>query len=61
MKKFRSGADMIKTVSDLMKAFSDEEKKKLDGQYLTHAPTIGAMYEGLSREILSRSIPEGLR
>lgn len=51
---------MIKTVSDLMKAFSDEERKKLDGQYLTHAPTIGAMYEGLSRDILSRSIPEDL-
>lgn len=52
--------EMIKTVADLMKAFADEERKKLDIQKIAHAPTIGAMYEGLSREILTRTIPENL-
>lgn len=51
---------MIKTVADLLKAFSDEERKKLDAVELTHAPTIGAMYEGLTKELVNRSLPEEL-
>lgn len=51
---------MIKTVADLLKAFSDEERKKLDAVELVHGPTIGAMYEGLTKELLNRSLPENL-
>lgn len=51
---------MIKTVADLLKAFSDEERAKLDAEELTHGPTIGAMYEGLTKEIVDRSLPENL-
>lgn len=54
---------MIKTVAELLKAFSDAERAKLDAEELTHGPTIGSMYEGLTKEIVDRSIPEefGLR
>ena len=41
---------MIKTAADLLKAFTDAERAKLDGEELTHGPTIGAMYEGLTKE-----------
>ena len=51
---------MIKSVAELLKAFADEERKKLDAQQIEHAPTIGAMYERLTKELLSRSIPEEL-
>ncbi len=51
---------MIKTVADLLKAFADEEREKLDQEKIAHGPTIGDMYEGLTREILSRTIPEEL-
>lgn len=51
---------MIKTVSDLLKAFADEERKKLDAEQLSHGPTIGSMYEGLTKEVLDRSLPPEL-
>lgn len=49
---------MIKTVSEFLNEFLIEEKRKLDSFSLSHAPTIGKMYEGLSAEILSKGIPE---
>lgn len=51
---------MIKTVAELLKAFSDAERAKLDAEELTHGPTIGSMYEGLTKEIVDRSIPAEL-
>ena len=51
---------VIKTAADLLKAFTDAERAKLDGKELTHGPTIGAMYEGLIKEIADRSLPEEL-
>ncbi|MGJ0485998.1 MAG: DUF6602 domain-containing protein [Methylomicrobium sp.] len=51
---------MIKTVAELLKAFVDEEKAKLDVEELTHGPTIGSMYEGLTKETIERSLPDGL-
>lgn len=51
---------MIKTVADLLKAFIDEEKEKLDSYNLTHGPTIGAMYEGLTKDVINKSIPPEL-
>lgn len=51
---------MIKTVAELLKAFSDAERAKLDAEELTHGPTIGSMYEGLTKEIVDRAIPADL-
>lgn len=52
---------MIKNISELLQAFKNEEKAKLDAYELSHGPTIGDMYEGLSKDILSRAIPQQLQ
>ncbi|MBA3966912.1 MAG: hypothetical protein H0X47_14300 [Nitrospirales bacterium] len=51
---------MIKTVAELLSAVAYEERKKLDTYQIIHAPSIGAMYEGLSRTLLQRALPESL-
>jgi hypothetical protein len=51
---------MIRTVSELLRHFVDAERKVLDRERVTHGPTIGAMYEGLTRNVLERSIPQEL-
>lgn len=51
---------MIKTVAELLGAIAREERQKLDTYQIVHAPTIGEMYEGLSRNILEKALPEGL-
>ena len=48
---------MITKVSDLLKGFIDEERRKLDQFSLTHGPTIGKMYEGLTSNVLNKAIP----
>lgn len=48
---------MIKTVSDILNGFIEEERKKLDQFDLKHGPTIGAMYEGLTADVLNKAIP----
>lgn len=48
---------MIRNIADIIKAFSDEERAKLDAFEVEHRPTIGAMYEGLTNTILEKSIP----
>lgn len=51
---------MITTVAELLQQLMSKEREKLDAQKITHPPTIGAMYEGLARDIVSRSIPVNL-
>nr|WP_319393773.1 DUF6602 domain-containing protein [uncultured Desulfobacter sp.] len=51
---------MIRTIADLLNSFMNEESKKLDEYELNHGPTIGNMYEGLSKKILDKTIPESL-
>lgn len=51
---------MIKDVAELLQGFIDEETAKLKEYKLRHGPTIGDMYEGLSAELLHRSIPQQL-
>jgi hypothetical protein len=51
---------MISTVTDLLEALRHKEVQLLDKQDITHAPTIGRMYEGLTRKILEKTFPEGL-
>lgn len=51
---------MINTISDLLKAFVEAEKIALNKQDINHPPTIGDMYEGLTKELVNRSIFTGL-
>ena len=48
---------MIDTVADLLSEFLAVERQKLDEQDIKHTPTIGTMYEDLTREALERHIP----
>lgn len=51
---------MIKTVSEMLRAFMEAESKFLADYDLKHGPSIGDMYEGLSSKILDNAIPRGL-
>lgn len=51
---------MIRNVAELLKPFMDEERKKLDAYKMTHGPTIGSMYEGLTKELLQKAIPQSM-
>jgi hypothetical protein len=51
---------MISTVAELLNALMSQEVKMLDQQKIAHAPTIGNMYEGLTRNILELALPSGL-
>lgn len=51
---------MINTIADLLKEFSDKENQKLKELDITHPPTIGAMYEGLTADMLQKSLFEGI-
>lgn len=50
----------IDTVADLIHEFVSAEKEILNKQDIKHPTTIGAMYEGLTAEVLSKSIFGGL-
>ncbi|MEQ5284954.1 DUF6602 domain-containing protein [Providencia huaxiensis] len=52
---------MIRTIADLLQEFMHKEAKELEKQNIKHGPTIGSMYEGLSKEILNRTIPKELK
>ncbi|VVS94675.1 DUF6602 domain-containing protein [Desulfoluna spongiiphila] len=51
---------MIRNLAEILNGFIEEEKKKLSQYRLKHGPTIGDMYEGLSTELINRSIPPQL-
>lgn len=51
---------MIQTVADFLLELRNLEARRLAGVTITHGPTIGAMYEGLSRDLLERAIPSAL-
>lgn len=51
---------MIRTVGDILEQIRRAEAERLDAVGVKHAPTIGAMYEGLTQDILSRALPPGL-
>ncbi|MDB5226389.1 MAG: hypothetical protein JWN78_582 [Bacteroidota bacterium] len=54
---------MIVTVSDLLEQFRDYALKKIgnDESDITHRTTIGNIYEGLTKELLNKSVFEGLK
>jgi len=51
---------MVRTVAELLEQLRVREAEILAGQGLAHAPTIGAMYEGLTQDLLGRAIPPSL-
>ncbi len=51
---------MLKSVADILLALQKYEQKELEEQSISHGPTIGAMYEGLSRSILGEMVPDTL-
>ena len=51
---------MIHDVANLLRSFAEKEVEALDQAGIQHAPTIGEMYEGLTANILERSLPSGL-
>lgn len=51
---------MIKTVGEMLEALRQAEAAKLDASDIRHAPTIGSMYEGLTRSLLERAVPASM-
>ncbi len=51
---------MITSIAAFLQELKDIEAAKLSEEKVTHGPTIGAMYEGLTRDILDRAIPPEL-
>jgi hypothetical protein len=51
---------MITSVATLLRDLMVKESAALAREPITHGPTIGSMYEGLTREILDRAIPLSL-
>lgn len=51
---------MIRTIADLLDEFRKREVQLLDEKNIPHSPTIGDMYEGLTRNILSKTLPAEL-
>ena len=52
---------VIRTLADLLRELIERELPILDANKVTHAPTIGDMYEGLAGNLLEKTIPRGLR
>lgn len=50
----------IITIADLLNAFSKHENERLKKKQITHRPTIGKMYEGLTAKILNATVFDGL-
>lgn len=51
---------MIRTVEDLIKKLIDAGRKLIDGTGVNHRPSIGDMYEGLTKSVLEKAVFEGL-
>lgn len=51
---------MLRSVAEFLLQLKNEEAAKLSLYEISHGPTIGDMYEGLSKELLGRAIPDSL-
>jgi len=51
---------MIRTIGELLEELRQAEAKKLGQSRIAHGPTIGAMYEGLTKDLLGQAMPQGL-
>ncbi len=48
---------IIRDVAGLLRALQEAEAQQIEKAGITHAPTIGEMYEGLTEKILEKLIP----
>jgi hypothetical protein len=48
---------LIRTVADLLSKLRESESRVLERQGIRHAPTIGGMYEGLTKRLLGLALP----
>jgi hypothetical protein len=53
-----SSKPMIKTVAQLLSDLVRTEERVLSKHRITHGPTIGKMYEGLTRKVVDQSVPQ---
>jgi hypothetical protein len=51
---------MINTLADLLLGIRDAERKIVDARGIKHRPTIGKMYEGLTKSLLDKAMFNGL-
>jgi hypothetical protein len=51
---------MLTSLANILRKLQQIEAAKLSQEKIRHAPTIGAMYEGLTRDLLDRAIPDAL-
>jgi len=51
---------MLHIVADLLQALARKEAEMLAAYDIAHAPTIGAMYEGLTSKVLNAAMPPSL-
>ncbi len=51
---------MIRTVEDLVESLIEAGRSIIDRSGITHRPTIGDMYEGLTKSVLEKAVFEGL-
>jgi hypothetical protein len=51
---------MITTVAEFLEQLREKEARILAKHDVSHAPTIGSMYEGLTKDLLGRAIPPNL-
>lgn len=51
---------MIHSIGETLEQLRKAEADRLDKSHIRHAPTIGAMYEGLTKDLLNKAIPDGL-
>jgi len=51
---------MIRNLADLLKQIIETERETLRSVRITHGPTIGEMYEGLTAGVLHQCLPDGL-
>jgi hypothetical protein len=52
---------MIVTVSQMLAELMDRQRAILDQEAVKHGPSIGDMYEGLTKDILDRAIPPAFK
>ena len=51
---------MITSFAEFLEQLQAKEAELLAAEAVQHAPTIGDMYEGLTRELVERAIPKKL-
>lgn len=51
---------MIKSLSELLRSVQKSEASRLNGHRITHGPTIGNMYEGLTKDLIDKVLPAAL-